>query len=83
MTSGSPYRSPWMRRFSQLETGFASGWVRVRGSLRQRGHDRGFVLSDHADWPDLVRTVEETGAKRVLVTHGRTDLLYGALTVVL
>lgn len=71
----SAYRSPWMKRFTKLETGFASGWVRVRGALRQRGHDRGFVLSDHADWPELVRTIRETGAKKVLVTHGRTDLL--------
>lgn len=71
----SAYRSSWMRRFKSFETGFASGWVRVRGALRQRGHDRGFVLSDHADWPDLVRTVRETGAKHTFVTHGRSDLL--------
>ncbi len=71
----SAYRSPWMRRFRKFETGFASGWVRVRGALRQRGHDRGFVLSDHADWPELVDTIKDTQARRVLVTHGRTDLL--------
>jgi putative mRNA 3-end processing factor len=71
----SAYRSPWMRRFKSFETGFASGWMRVRGAQRQRGHDRGFALSDHADWGELVRTVHETGAKHVLATHGRADLL--------
>ncbi|MFB1480121.1 ligase-associated DNA damage response exonuclease [Corallococcus sp. RDP092CA] len=67
--------SPWMRRFGEAETGFASGWMRVRGNRRRRGYDRGFVLSDHADWPDLLRTVADTRAQRVLVTHGYTDPL--------
>jgi putative mRNA 3-end processing factor len=71
----SAYRSPWMRRFKAFETAFASGWMRVRGAQRQRGHDRGFVLSDHADWPELTRTAAETGARRILVMHGRADLL--------
>lgn len=71
----SAYRSPWMKRFRSFETGFASGWVRVRGALRQRGHDRAFVLSDHADWPELIQTIRETGAKHCLVTHGRPDIL--------
>ncbi|MEM9597071.1 MAG: ligase-associated DNA damage response exonuclease [Acidobacteriota bacterium] len=66
----SALRSPWMRRFGDARTAFASGWMRLRGPRRRRAVDRGFVLSDHADWPDLVRTVEETGARRVLVTHG-------------
>jgi putative mRNA 3-end processing factor len=67
--------SVWMRRFAGAETGFASGWMRVRGTRRRKGHDRGFALSDHADWPALLRTVEETGARRVLVTHGYADEL--------
>jgi putative mRNA 3-end processing factor len=62
--------STWMRRFGAHETAFASGWMRVRGTRRRQGYDRGFVLSDHADWPALLRTVEETGARRVRVTHG-------------
>ncbi|NOJ81421.1 ligase-associated DNA damage response exonuclease [Myxococcus xanthus] len=65
----------WMRRFGEHETGFASGWMRVRGNRRRRGFDRGFVLSDHADWPDLLRTVEDTRAERVLVTHGYAEPL--------
>ncbi|NNB95470.1 ligase-associated DNA damage response exonuclease [Corallococcus exiguus] len=67
--------SMWMRRFGEAETGFASGWMRVRGNRRRRGYDRGFVLSDHADWPDLLRTVADTQAEKVLVTHGYTDPL--------
>jgi putative mRNA 3-end processing factor len=67
--------STWMRRFGPHERAFASGWMRVRGTRRQKGYDRGFVLSDHADWPALLRTVEETGARRVLVTHGYAEEL--------
>ncbi|MDH5823518.1 ligase-associated DNA damage response exonuclease [Luteimonas sp. RD2P54] len=71
--------SPWMRRFRRAQTGFASGWMRVRGNRRRRNHDRGFVISDHADWPDLMRTVRETGARRVIATHGNTDAIVRAL----
>lgn len=68
--------STWMRRFgASRETAFASGFMRVRGTRRRKGFDRGFVLSDHADWPALLRTIEETGARRVLVTHGYADEL--------
>lgn len=67
--------STWMRRFGPAGTAFASGWMRVRGTRRRRGFDRGFVISDHADWPDLLRTIAETGAERVLTTHGYADSL--------
>jgi putative mRNA 3-end processing factor len=67
--------SLWMRRLPHPSTAFASGLMRVRGVRRQRGFDRGFVLSDHADWPALLQTVRETGASRVLVTHGWSDAL--------
>jgi putative mRNA 3-end processing factor len=62
-----------MRRLGDLSDAFASGLMRVRGVRRQRAFDRGFVLSDHADWPALLATVEETGAGRVLATHGHAD----------
>ncbi len=64
--------TPWTRRFGASSTGFASGWMRIRGARRQRGVDRGFVLSDHVDWPSLIDTVLATGAERVWVTHGYT-----------
>ena len=62
--------TPWLRRFGDLSTGFASGWMQVRGQRRRRSLDRGFVLSDHVDWPALMQTIQATGAQRVLVTHG-------------
>lgn len=71
--------SPWMRRFGNASTGFASGWMQLRGNRRRRGYDRGFVVSDHADWPGLLRTVEETGAARVLATHGNSEPLVQTL----
>lgn len=71
----SAYGSPWMRRFGDASTAFASGWMRVRGHRRRRGFDRGFVISDHVDWPGLLRTIRETGARRVLATHGYSDSL--------
>jgi putative mRNA 3-end processing factor len=67
--------TPWMRRFGEHSSGFCSGWMRVRGDRRRRGYDRGFVLSDHADWPALVDTCVASGAQRVLLTHGRADAL--------
>jgi putative mRNA 3-end processing factor len=67
--------TPWMRRLPGASVGFASGLMRVRGVRRQRAFDRGFVLSDHADWPALLATIAETGASRVLVTHGWSEAL--------
>lgn len=70
----------WMRRFKSASTGFCSGWMRVRGNRRRRGYDRGFVLSDHADWPSLLRTIDEVQASQVLMTHGHADTLVRLLT---
>jgi len=49
--------------------------MRLRGTRRRRGVDRGFVLSDHADWPGLLWAIEQTGAQRVMVTHGSVGVL--------
>lgn len=64
--------SIWMRRFAEHSSAFASGWMRIRGARRRRGYDRGFVLSDHADWPSLLQAVAASRAERVFVTHGYT-----------
>jgi putative mRNA 3-end processing factor len=72
--------TPWMRRLGDLSDAFVSGLMRVRGVRRQRAYDRGFVLSDHADWPDLLHTIAETGASRVLATHGHAEPLARYLT---
>lgn len=71
----SAHRSAWMKRFKEPQTAFASGWMQIRGNRRRRGYERGFVLSDHADWKDLLSTILSTGAKRVLLTHGNTEPL--------
>jgi putative mRNA 3-end processing factor len=65
--------TPWMRRLGEFSDAFASGTMRVRGAQRQRNVDRGLVLSDHADWPALLQTVQEVGASRVLATHGHAE----------
>ena len=71
----SAHRSSWMRRFKTPQTAFASGWMAVRGARRRRGYERGFVLSDHADWPGLIRTIRESGARKVFATHGQSEVL--------
>lgn len=67
--------SRWTRRLGDPLTAFASGWMRVRGRARQRGVELPLVVSDHADWPDLLVTIAETEAGEVWVTHGREDAL--------
>ena len=63
--------STWMRRFPDPSDAFASGWMLLRGARRRRGVDRGFVLSDHADWPGLQQAIAASGAQNILVTHGQ------------
>jgi putative mRNA 3-end processing factor len=75
MAPPSAAGSPWMKRFSKASTGFASGWMQVRGARRRRGYDRGFIVSDHADWSGLIRSVDDCGAKRIYVTHGDGEAL--------
>ena len=69
----SAQSTPWLRRFGDYSDAFASGWMAIRGARRQRSVDRGFVLSDHADWPSLQRAIAATGARRVFVTHGHVE----------
>jgi putative mRNA 3-end processing factor len=71
----SAVASTWLRRFGEASTAFASGWMQVRGNRRRGGYDRGFVLSDHADWPGLMGAIAATGAQRVVVTHGSIPVM--------
>ncbi|WP_299687413.1 ligase-associated DNA damage response exonuclease [uncultured Tateyamaria sp.] len=66
--------SAWARKFGAQETGFASGWMALRGIRRRRAGDRGFVISDHADWPGLLDAIKATQAENIYVTHGYTDI---------
>jgi putative mRNA 3-end processing factor len=72
----------WSRRMGEDPVRvFASGWMRVRGRARQRGVELPLVVSDHADWPELLDTIVETGAEDVWVTHGREDALVHQLSL--
>lgn len=66
--------SLWLKRFPTFRTAAASGWMSIRGMRKRASHDNGFVLSDHADWNELIKTVTECKAKQVLTTHGYTDV---------
>ena len=70
----------WSRRFTDPLAGFASGWMRIRGRVRQRGVELPLIISDHCDWPELIQTVTETGAREVWVTHGREEALLHELS---
>ena len=76
----SVQNSAWARRFGDYSDSFASGWMQLRGARRRRSVDRGFVLSDHADWPGLQRAIAATGARRVIVTHGYESVMVRWLT---
>lgn len=65
--------TPWLRRFGDVELAFVSGWMTIRGIRRRRAVDRGFVMSDHVDWPSLLAAVEASGAETVWTTHGYAD----------
>ena len=70
----SAIASPWIRKFNPYSLGIASGWMALRGMRRRRAADRGFVLSDHADWEGLNKAIEQTGAEKIITTHGYTDI---------
>jgi putative mRNA 3-end processing factor len=67
--------TPWVRRFPSASTGFVSGWMQIRGTRRRRAVDRGFILSDHADWPGLLAAIRATEAERIWLTHGYSAVL--------
>ncbi|EMI52250.1 ligase-associated DNA damage response exonuclease [Rhodopirellula sallentina] len=64
--------TPWLRRFGKVSTAMASGWMAVRGARRRRAVDRGFIVSDHVDWPSLLEAVRSCDPDTVWVTHGYT-----------
>jgi putative mRNA 3-end processing factor len=66
---------PWIRKFHPESVAVASGWMQVRGHRRRQAVDRGFVLSDHVDWPSLQSTIAATGAEHIIATHGYTGPL--------
>jgi putative mRNA 3-end processing factor len=71
----SAHGSAWTRKFGRTSTALASGWMQIRGTRRRKAVDRGFVLSDHADWPGLLQAIRATSAEQVWVTHGYVAVL--------
>jgi putative mRNA 3-end processing factor len=69
------HATPWGRKFGEQSAAFLSGWMRIRGTRRRRAVDRGFVMSDHVDWPSLLATIKATGAEHVWVTHGYSSVV--------
>jgi len=65
--------SNWTRKFQPYSVGIASGWMATRGARKRRNADRGFVMSDHADWDGLNSAIKATGAEKIIVTHGYTE----------
>lgn len=80
LATPSALNSTWARRFKPQSTAFASGWMALRGVRRRRSADRGFIMSDHADWNGLNAAIDQTGAERIFVTHGYTDVFSKWLT---
>ena len=66
--------SAWSKKFGITSTGYASGWMAIRGARRRRAVDRSFVLSDHADWDGLLSAINSTECENVITTHGYTDI---------
>ena len=73
--------SAWSKKFGLQETAFASGWMAIRGVRRRRAGDRGFVISDHADWDGLLSAIKQTEAENIYVTHGYTDIFSRYLNI--
>lgn len=80
VTPPSVQGTAWLKKFAPMSQSFASGWMMVRGNRRRRGVDRGFVVSDHCDWPGLLSTIDATGCESVGVTHGYCEPVVRYLT---
>ncbi len=65
--------TPWLRRLGDRQEAACSGWMQVRGNRRRQHVDKGFVLSDHADWPSLLQAVEACNPTHAYTTHGFTE----------
>ncbi|MEM7799509.1 MAG: ligase-associated DNA damage response exonuclease [Chloroflexota bacterium] len=70
LTPLSTRGTTWLRKFNPYSTASVSGWMQIRGVRRRRAVDRGFILSDHADWQGLQQAIRATEAEQIGVTHG-------------
>ena len=65
----------FLKKFKEIQTGFASGWMAIRALRKRSGYDKGFAISDHADWDAILKTLKETEAKNVFFHHGDSEAL--------
>lgn len=70
----SASQGTWTKQFSPFELTNVSGWMAIRGNKRRQNIAQGFILSDHADFKGLIKTVEATQATHIYTTHGYTEV---------
>ena len=68
-------KGSFLKKFKEIQTGFASGWMSIRALRKRSGYDKGFAISDHADWDAILKTLKETEAKNVFFHHGDSEAL--------
>ena len=68
-------KGSFLKKFKEIQTGFASGWMSIRALRKRSGYDKGFAISDHADWGAILKTLKETEAKNVFFHHGDSEAL--------
>jgi len=65
----------WARRLPDPRTARASGWMRIRQRAKASGIELPLVISDHADWDELIATIAEVKPGELWVTHGAEEAL--------
>ena len=76
----SSLNDKWSQKFKNVVKGYASGWMRIRQRVKQKNIELPLILSDHADWDEILKTVNDVNPNEVLVTHGREEALVNYLT---
>ena len=65
----------YLKNFKNIQTGFASGWMSIRALKKRSGYDKGFPISDHADWDGILEVVKKSETKNVFFHHGDSEAL--------
>ena len=73
-------KKSYLKNFKDIQTSFASGWMSIRALRKRSGYDKGFTISDHADWEDILKTIKDSEAKNVFFYHGDSEVLTKYLT---
>ena len=68
-------KGAFLKKFKEIQTSFASGWMSIRALRKRSGYDKGFVISDHADWDAILNTIKESEAKSIFFHHGDSEAL--------